>query len=199
MVRGKLVDDAEHDGTMEDTHDKNGISEEVRHGVGNETGSKATFANDEDDGDDAEEDHGTDTVQEGVVQTNDAVIAAHKDGGSEYLEPGGDIATSKLFHEKSAHRQFFGKGQEETNEHHERAFPTEGEEALDRMGFAPIGKDDPECAVDNADDDGGDGGGTPPAQLSEGLAVLALPEDNESDDDDSGDAKGNVQVERGQE
>ena len=56
------------------------------------------------------------------------MVAAHEDGRGDDLEPGWDTSTSQLFHEEAAHRQFFAKGQEETDKHHHRDVPNSAPE-----------------------------------------------------------------------
>src|SRR5207244_3908441 len=67
--------------------------------------------------------------------------------------PGWDMSTSQLFHEEAAHRQFFAEGQEESDEHHQRTFPTQHQKTLDGMRLACVREHHPECAIDESDTD----------------------------------------------
>ena len=48
------MNNAEHDSTVEDAHDEDGIAKEVSHSVSYGARGEAAFADDEDDRDDAE-------------------------------------------------------------------------------------------------------------------------------------------------
>src|SRR5450759_2344007 len=82
------------------------------------TRSEAAFANHEDDGNDAKQDHRAEAIKERVMQSDNTMIAAHKNCRGDDLEPGRDTTASQLFHKKATHRQFFAEGKEKPDEHH---------------------------------------------------------------------------------
>ena len=55
--------DSQHDRSMENTHGQDRITEEVCHSMGDGTRGETTFADHEDDGDDAEQHHRTEAVK----------------------------------------------------------------------------------------------------------------------------------------
>ena len=178
-----LMQDSQHDRTIENTQGQHRIAEEVYHSVGDGTRSETAFADHEDDGDDAEQDHRAEAIQKRVMETDGTMIAAHEDSAGDDLEPGWDATTPQLFHEEAAHRQLF----------------TEGQETLDRMRFACIGQQYPEYAVDDADDNGCYRCWPPPSQVPQRLTVFASPPHNKTHNNGCANGEADIQVERGQE